>query len=306
MTALQPFGDTAEALKFDVLTDIRAELAESPTWDERRQCLFWCDIPRGLIWSFHPETGRVREYAMPGRVGSLGLCESGRLIVACERDVLFLDPDTGETNHMLTVQEDFAGRLNDGRVGPDGAYWVGSVSDVPLAQMQPVASLWRITRTSATRVQTGIKCSNGLAFGPDGKTLIHSDSVAAWVRHHRFDPVTGTVHDGRIICTPDEGAGRPDGAAMDVDGVYWSAGVSAGCLNAFDSDGRLLGRVATPVPHPTMPCFGGPDFRTLFLTSHRSTMTPDDLTHAPLSGRLLAARVQRPGFAAPRFKDLTP
>lgn len=35
MTALQPFGDTAEALKFDVLTDIRAELAESPTWDER-------------------------------------------------------------------------------------------------------------------------------------------------------------------------------------------------------------------------------------------------------------------------------
>src|SRR3712207_9091319 len=62
-------------------------------------------------------------------------------------------------------------------------------------------------------------------------------------------------------------SGRPDGGACDAEGFYWSAGVSAGRLNRFAPDGSVAQSHELPVPSPTMPCFGGPDFRSLFVTS---------------------------------------
>ncbi len=174
-------------LVFEPVTDVLTDLGESPVWDERRNALFWCDIPNGTVWQYSPLSGAVREIRFEGRTGSLGLCESGRLIVACERDLLLADPDTGVRVHLLTIEEDFAGRLNDGRVGPDGAFWVGSVADRPLAELPPVANLWRVTLDGARRMATGLKCSNGLAFARDGKTMMHSDSVAKWVGRQAFD-----------------------------------------------------------------------------------------------------------------------
>ena len=290
-------------LAFAPVTEVVTELGESPVWDDRRQALFWCDIPNGTIWTYAPAKEEVREIGIGARVGSLGLCESGRLIVAAERSILLVDPETGARRALLQVEEPFAGRLNDGRVGPDGAFWVGSVSDRALDDMPAIANLWRVTIGGASCVATGLKCSNGLAFSRDGRVMMHSDSVAQWVARHSFDPATGAIGPREVLCRPDEAAGRPDGAAMDCDGIYWSAGVSAGCLNGFDQAGVLRHRVAVPVPHPTMPCFGGADFRTLYLTSFRKGMSGAELAQAPLSGRLLAARVPCPGFAAPRFND---
>ncbi|WP_297443407.1 SMP-30/gluconolactonase/LRE family protein, partial [Acidocella sp.] len=54
---------------------------------------------------------------------------------------------------------------------------------------------------------------------------------------------------------------------IDAEGCYWSAGVSAGCLNRYAPNGTLLARYPLPAPAPTMPCFGGADLRTLFVTS---------------------------------------
>jgi sugar lactone lactonase YvrE len=80
-------------------------------------------------------------------------------------------------------------------------------------------------------------------------------------------PHAGALADETLIAEPDEATGRPDGAATDRAEVYWSAGVSAGCINRWSSDGLLLERIALPVPNPTMPCFGGEDLRTVFVTS---------------------------------------
>jgi sugar lactone lactonase YvrE len=65
----------------------------------------------------------------------------------------------------------------------------------------------------------------------------------------------------------DETNGRPDGGACDVEGNYWSAGPSAGRVNRFSAEGELLDWVDVPLARPTMPCFGGSDMRTVFVTS---------------------------------------
>jgi sugar lactone lactonase YvrE len=50
-------------------------------------------------------------------------------------------------------------------------------------------------------------------------------------------------------------------------GTYWSAGPSASRINRFSASGDLLGWVDVPLKFPTMPCFGGPDLRTIYVTS---------------------------------------
>ncbi len=50
-----------------------------------------------------------------------------------------------------------------------------------------------------------------------------------------------------------------------------------------------------------MPCFGGPDLRTLYVTSARKDRPADELARYPQSGGLFAMRVEVPGLPEPRF-----
>jgi len=98
---------------------------------------------------------------------------------------------------------------------------------------------------------------------------------------------------------PDAAIGRPDGAAVDVEGGYWSAGVSAGRLNRWLPDGTLDRVVELPVLAPTMPCFGGPDGRTLYVTRLR----PAGAAETPRDGVLLTVDIGIAGAPVGRFAD---
>ena len=113
----------------------------------------------------------------------------------------------------------------------------------------------------------GLFVSNGLAWSPDGRTMFHSDTGTAFIDRFDFDSDTGVIANRQRFAEAKDDIGRPDGAAYAIDGTYWSAGVSGGALNGFSPDGTLVRRVPVPMPHPTMPCFGGPDLRTVFVTS---------------------------------------
>jgi sugar lactone lactonase YvrE len=104
-----------------------------------------------------------------------------------------------------------------------------------------------------------------------------------------------------VVARPTEEIGRPDGGAADVEGFYWSAGISAGVLNRWAPDGRLDRSIALPCPHPTAPCFGGPDLRTIYVTSLRHDLSPAVLASRPLSGGIFAVRVDVPGVPVARF-----
>ena len=67
-----------------------------------------------------------------------------------------------------------------------------------------------------------------------------------------------------------------------------------------DTAGTLARDVAAefevPARCPTMPCFGGPDGRTLYLTSARQGRPADELRAFPHSGCVFAAQVDVPGL----------
>ena len=113
--------------------------------------------------------------------------------------------------------------------------------------------------------------------------MYHSDSTAGIIEAWDFDAHTGALADHRVLATLTNEEGRPDGAAVDVEGDYWSAGPSAGCVNRFSPQGALLSKLPFPVPGPTMPCFAE---RHLYVTSLREGRSPEALQQHPTLGGL--------------------
>lgn len=287
----------------DCLVDAKCTLGESPVWDEQRNRLLWADIEGATIYAYDFDGGREQRWTLPDRVGSFGLCESDRLVVALPDGVYLFDPADGAIERLVDPEPDCPGnRLNDGKVGPDGAFWVGSMDDRP-TDRRPVAALYRVTADGrADKRADGLTVSNGLAWSADGRAMFHSDSSGAWIDRYDFDPKTGATDNRTRIAELSTEQGRPDGAAVDMNGHYWSCGVSAGVLNRFDRDGALLETIPLPVPRPTMCCFGGSDMKTLFITSLRVGVAPDVLERHPWTGGILTMRTDTAGAPVGRFK----
>jgi sugar lactone lactonase YvrE len=280
------------------LIDLPLGVGEGPLWHAAENALYFVDILAPALFRLDPATRALTRWDMPSAIGSFGLCRDGRAIVALRHGIHLFDFASGRFELVAHPEADQPGnRLNDGKVGPDGRFWVGSMDDTP--EKQPVASLYRVDHDgTCTRMLDGLVVSNGLAWSPDGRTLFHSDSRGKFVQAFDYDLASGAISRQRTLRILEEEDGRPDGAACDAEGYYWSAGVSAGCLNRIAPDGRIDRKVVLPVPAPTMPCFGGPDLKTLFVTSLTT-----DRTGTKTAGTLLSFRVDVPGAPVARFGE---
>ncbi|WP_291519619.1 SMP-30/gluconolactonase/LRE family protein, partial [Acidovorax sp.] len=96
--------------------------------------------------------------------------------------------------------------------------------------------------------------------------------------------------------------GRPDGAAVDVEGNYWVAMYEGACVLQLSPAGDVLQRIDVPVQCPTMVCFGGPDLRTLFITSARKGRPAGEQEAEIPAGSLLSTRVEVAGLPVNFFK----
>jgi sugar lactone lactonase YvrE len=217
------------------------------------------------------------------------------VVAALVDGVYLFDLGSGHLDLIVNPEPDHpTNRLNDGKVGPDGAFWIGSMDD--RRHKEPVAALYRVTPGGpAENKVSGLVVSNGLGWSADGRTMFHSDSRGLWIDRYTFDPSTGQMSERVRIARLRREDGRPDGAAVDVQDAYWSCGVSAGCINRFSRDGELLEKIPVPVPRPTMCCFGGSDMRTLFFTTAREGLSVVEHRAHPLAGGLFSMRVDVAG-----------
>lgn len=275
----------------------QCRVGESPVWDHETSTLSWCDIHAGRLFALNTGTGTTHQWVLPERIGSFALTDDGRYLVSLVSGIHLFDPTSEELSFLVHPEAGAVlaegDRLNDSKVAPDGAYWVGSIH-----QDGASAALYRVTADGqVSTMLTGMGTVNGLAFSGDGRSLFVSDSRQCWIDRFDLDPTCATISNRRRIASPGEEVGRPDGAATDEAGCYWSAGVSAGCLNCFSEDGVLLRRIPVPVKRPTMPCFGGEDMRTLYFTSIRR---PDDASDD--CGDVFSMRVDVPGVRVAKFR----
>ncbi len=290
-------------MEIEALPVAPALLGESPTWWPEQGALYWCDIPGLKLHRWQPASAAHDEWAFDDEVGSFAPLPGGRLLLARRRGLVAFDPASGRSELLADAPYDRSEqRFNDGKADPQGRFWVGSLCD---PRDPPRAALYRWAAGRLDRVAGDISVSNGLAWSPDGRTMYWSDTHAHRIVAFDFDASDGSLSRRRVFASFARKVagqdlatygGRPDGAAVDVEGNYWVAMYEGQRLLCFAPDGRLLREVPLPVRCPTMPCFGGPDLRTLFVTTARAHRPADELAAQPLAGRVLTLRVDVPGL----------
>jgi sugar lactone lactonase YvrE len=164
------------------------------------------------------------------------------------------------------------------------------------------AKLYRLDPdfTLATMIPD-LMISNGLAWSPDGHTLYHADTPTRAINAWEYDAATGAIANRRTLAQFTGENDRPDGAAVDREGCYWSAFYRAGKIVRLSPLGEVLSEVPLPAMCPTMCAFGGPDLKTLFVTTARQHRDPEELARLPRSGGIFTLRVDVPGLPEPKF-----
>lgn len=265
--------------------------------------MFWADLYAPALYGLDPVTGTTEHWKMPETIGCFALCEGGGFIVALRSGLYHFEPHTQQLS--LINQPDGeprpGTRFNDGKVSPDGRLFVGTMDE--LERSRPIGALYRLDPDGCSqRVVDDLIVSNGLAWSPDGRTLYHADTRAGIIWCRDYDMASGALGHCREFVRPPAACGLPDGGAVDEEGCYWSAGVFAGVLNRWTPDGRLDRQIRLPCEGPTMPCFGGPDLKTLYITSLSKGLSEASLTTFPCSGGIFALEVDVPGVPVASFR----
>ena len=280
-----------------------ALLGESPVWHPREQALYYCDIPGHQLQRFDPKSGDLRHWQFDTDVASLAPRLNGQLLLAMRDGLWHFDPVSGERARAAEPPYDPASeRFNDGKCDPQGRFWVGTIYE---PRDPPRASLSCFSHGRLERRVGGLTVCNGLAWSPDGRTIHWSDTKAHTIYAADFDGASGTLSRQRVFASfpvrqPGQAladyGGRPDGAAMDAEGCYWVAMFEGQRLLRLSPEGEVVRETALPVRCPTMPCFGGPDLRTLYITSSRQNRPAAELVEQPFAGCVLALDVDVPGL----------
>ena len=280
--------------------DVKASLGECPTWSVTEQALYWVDINAPSLNRFDPATGQSTVMPMPESIGCFALRRSGGFVVALRGGIWLAQRDGTLMRRVAPAPYDPSHhRFNDGRCDPRGRLLVGTMNEKRDAA---TGALYRLDADGTlTRILSDMTISNGLAFSPDGRTMYHADTPAQMITAHDYDPATGTPSNGRLFARFTDPGDRPDGAAVDSEGWYWTAQYRGGKLKRIAPDGRLLTEVPLPAMCPTMCAFGGPDLKTLYVTTARQQRDAEELARLPLSGGIFSMRVSVPGLPEPSF-----
>jgi sugar lactone lactonase YvrE len=280
-----------------------ARLGESPLWHPREQALYYCDIPGHRLQRFDPKSGELHHWQFDTEVASAAPLPNGQLLLAMRDGLWRFDPVSGARVRLAGAPYDPAlERFNDGKCDPQGRFWVGTIYE---PRTPALAALHCFTRGRLERRVDGLTVCNGLAWSPSGRTMHWSDTTAHAIYAADFDPLHGSLSRRRVFASfpikqpgqsLDSYGGRPDGAAMDAEGCYWVAMFEGQRLLRLAPDGAILDEVALPVRCPTMPCFGGPELKTLYVTTAREHRPAAELIEQPYAGCVLALEVDVPGL----------
>jgi len=289
----------------------RNVVGESLLWDATRKRLVWVDIIGRRIHALDPMTDDHSIWPLSGRPTSIGLCADGSALVGMERHICRWNW-TGAPEPLIEVEPDHpANRLNEGVVGPDGAFWVGTMlnniagDDSPLDIPQSTGRLYRydpdgrLTLLSEDRF--GI--TNTLVF-PSPDRLVTADTLTNTLYSYRIGP-DHRLRD-RTILMSGFSRGLPDGSCLDAQGRIWTARVAGGsCLTCVNPAGEVVQVIDLPCSWPTSCAFGGADLKTLYVTSARFTQSPDHLAANPQEGGLFAIALGISGLPANLFGPRT-
>ena len=280
-----PSGNAESKAEVDCVWPARAVLGEGPCWDAVSRKLYWTDIKAARFHAYTPGNGLRETWALPCRVGSVAVPPptwsppSGfgeEVLLACgDHGLMWLD--LGASNVATSVIADPEAdlpdnRFNDGKIGPDGRYWAGTMHD---PETEASGNLYAFTPNGhSARLDGGYGVTNGPAFSPDARTVYHNNSALQTVYAFDLAP-DGQLANKRVLIQFAAGEGYPDGMTTDQQGNLWIAMWDGARIEKVSPQGIRLGHVALPTPRITSCTFAGDD-TVLYATSASIGLSESD------------------------------
>lgn len=283
----------------EVALPVKANLGECPRWDEKTQTLYWVDINNFELHRFDPATGQNDTLKFDEEIGCFALRPNEGFVLGMRSGFYVLDGWSTERRFLCDPEAELtSNRFNDGRCDAKGRFLAGSVYP---PKDHGGANFWSLgTDLKATKIADDLLTANGAAFSPDSKTFYFSNTPEHVIYQCDYDVETGAVTNQRVFHQFPFGNGRPDGAAVDAEGCYWTALYEGGRIARLSPEGDILEEIDVPAKCPTMVAFGGEDLKTLFITSV-GNRPEKELETYPHSGAIFKVEVDVPGLIEQRF-----
>jgi len=299
----------------EVMLDAQREiyLGEGPLVGKAH--VYFVDIEKGRLYALSRFSQNSERFDFGSRIGTVALAESGRLLVALERGIYLFDQhadcsnlsDSNSPALEFVCQPDTrcgkgGMRYNEGKPGPDGIFYVGSMytkeSD---REAHPGAGkLWAVYPGGRCHEVLGRQdIPNGTAWAPfDSKlaTLYHINTPEKTVRAYSHDLLHASIHPIQDIFKFDaERDGHPDGMTLTKEGFLLVALYNGGAVAIIDPIKReLVGKIKFPVPQITSVSMDG---STLYVTSAAQEYGPGDYAKYPVAGSLFRVDLEPYGLS---------
>lgn len=284
------------------LVSARDQLGETPIWCPRTQRIWWIDIERPKLQSFDERIceHQVFEFPQSTYLGSLALHRQGGFVLALDNTLHRFDPATRALQRIAEIEPiDKGTRLNDGRCDSRGRLWIGTMD---AAIEKPLGSFYRVEPDGTAHwLFDDIIVTNSVCASPDGRTLYMSDTRRFKLFAFDVDVHSGALSNKRVFVDYADQCGRPDGACVDSQGFVWNAVFAGHRVVRYAPSGAVDRVIELPVTHPTCVCLGGPDLKTLYISTATKMIPPEVLASEPMAGALLAVEVDVPGLPEAMF-----
>jgi len=282
------------------LWEAGATLGEGALWHAPSASVYFVDIKGQRIHRCAADGSARRVWTAPRQPGFIVPTQGGGWLCGMQGSLQQFDEDSGVFTPLCAVEPELpANRINDGFVDAQGRLWFGTMDD---GETWPTGTLYRMGADGVPlALDRGYVITNGPAASPDGRTLYHTDTLSK--RTYAFDmEPDGSLYGKRLFVSSDGQAGYPDGMAVDAAGRVWIAQFGGWRIDCYSPQGQLMSSIPFPCSNITKLAFGGPDLRTVFVTTARKGLSEEDLRRQPLAGSLFAFRTDTPGLPGNLFQ----
>lgn len=278
---------------------------EAVVWSADESAVYWVDVMRYLVHRLDTASGSVRSWHFDEPVVALSLTtDPGRMLVALASRLVYWWPGTDRRqDHGFRLDGYPRVRLNDGRADPLGNFWLGSMKNNVDADGELTDAgkgegvLYRIAPDgSVTQWRDGLGISNTLCWSPDGRSFYFGDTLENEIYAYDYNGADGSISGERRYFAGFE-RGGPDGSSIDSEGYVWNCRFGGGCIVRVSPQGAVDRVIEMPVQNVTTCAFGGPDLKTLFVSTASIVSPRGDR----LAGSLFSVRVDVPGMAENRY-----
>ena len=272
----------------------RCVLGEGPLWHPQRERLYWFDIPRGRMHVCNVLGGQQHSWEFGEAASAAGWVDSESLLVATASGLQKFDLLTGTWETVAQLEADnLATRSNDGRIAPDGSFWIGTMAN----DMTPKAgAFYRYNAPHMGQILSPVSIPNATCFSPDGTTAYLADTRKQIIWRWALDESGTPVDDCEVHINLREENINPDGAVCDAEGYLWNAQWGSWRIARYAPDGSLDRIIELPVAQPTCPAFGGSDLKTMYITSAMQGLSQQELENQPEAGKIISLELDVPGL----------